>query len=159
MKECTLCKRNKEFSEFYKDKHLKSGLSSKCKTCTLSYLRKLKETNPIYKQRQKDNVRRYKLNNKERCILLMKRWSGNNKEYLKKYHREYSKKWASENKEKIKIYQENYKKKYPERIKILRRGYSKKWYHDNKNDIRFRLNGRMRKSNIRSLLAKKNKRS
>jgi ribosomal protein S20 len=36
-KVCTRCKKRRKVVEFYKDKHMKDGLSSWCKLCTKEY--------------------------------------------------------------------------------------------------------------------------
>ena len=36
-KVCTRCKKRRKVAEFYKDKHMKDGLSSWCKSCTKAY--------------------------------------------------------------------------------------------------------------------------
>jgi hypothetical protein len=36
-KTCTRCKRTRKLEAFYKDKHMKDGLSSWCKACTKAY--------------------------------------------------------------------------------------------------------------------------
>ncbi|KKN71249.1 hypothetical protein LCGC14_0422920 [marine sediment metagenome] len=44
---CTKCKKTKSLSEFYKDNHLKSKLSSCCKVCLKEKSRKYKQTHKI----------------------------------------------------------------------------------------------------------------
>lgn len=36
-KVCTRCKKRRKLDQFYKDKHMKDGHSSWCKTCTKDY--------------------------------------------------------------------------------------------------------------------------
>jgi hypothetical protein len=36
-KACTRCKKRRKVEQFYKDKHMKDGLSSWCKPCTKDY--------------------------------------------------------------------------------------------------------------------------
>jgi hypothetical protein len=36
-KKCTRCKKRRKVENFYKDKHMKDGLSSWCKPCTREY--------------------------------------------------------------------------------------------------------------------------
>jgi hypothetical protein len=36
-KKCTRCKKRRKVEQFYKDKHMKDGLSSWCKACTRDY--------------------------------------------------------------------------------------------------------------------------
>jgi len=36
-KNCTRCKKRRKVESFYRDKHMKDGLSSWCKACTREY--------------------------------------------------------------------------------------------------------------------------
>lgn len=36
-KQCTRCRKRRKVEQFYRDKHVKDGLSSWCKTCTREY--------------------------------------------------------------------------------------------------------------------------
>ena len=36
-KVCTRCKKRRKIDQFYKDKHMKDGVSSWCKSCTREY--------------------------------------------------------------------------------------------------------------------------
>lgn len=36
-KKCTRCQKRRKVEQFYKDKHMKDGLSSWCKSCTRDY--------------------------------------------------------------------------------------------------------------------------
>lgn len=48
MKQCGSCKQVKKSTDFYKDKHKKSGLTSQCKNCIR-----------LYKEANKENIRAY----------------------------------------------------------------------------------------------------
>jgi hypothetical protein len=47
-KVCSRCKETKEFSQFYKKKHQKSGFSSECKSCYLTWMHANKNNNPNF---------------------------------------------------------------------------------------------------------------
>lgn len=52
MKKCCICKLEKPFNSFYKNKNSKSGLQSKCKDCTRAYEAKYRKSdkNKIYQR-------------------------------------------------------------------------------------------------------------
>lgn len=100
MKKCACCKKEKDNSEFYKDKRAKDGLISSCKVC---------HTDRVYKWREENKdtwaaySAKYQKDNKESVNAKSKRWKDNNKEHLKQY--------SLKNKEYIRIKErERYKK-------------------------------------------------
>lgn len=55
MKKCYLCKKEKHHNEFYGDKTRKDGLSSKCKQCSKTYVKKNIDQNRTHKKCPKCN--------------------------------------------------------------------------------------------------------
>lgn len=84
MKICTKCKLEKPESEFYKDKHYKEGLHSKCKDCCRRYVQNLWKKNPGYHKRQMDNSREYRRKNLKKCKEKVAQYYQKNKERLQK---------------------------------------------------------------------------
>lgn len=91
MKKCFECEEEKEISEFYKNKARYDGLCNRCKLCD-------------------------KTNKKDPKIKIARKlWEENNKDSVKKYHKEYSKIYYSENKEKIDIINKKWRENNKER--------------------------------------------
>lgn len=79
MKICIDCQQEKDEQEFHKDSRIKSGLSSKCKSC-----------------RKAEAARRYEAN-KEKYKPAYKEYYEKNKEYIASRGRKYRKKMKTEN--------------------------------------------------------------
>lgn len=108
MKTCSKCKIEKEFSEFYECKRVKSGYRSACKSCGIEYVKENKERILEYGSS-------YRKNNKDK----LKKWFKENEELLKQKKKEYrdnpdkkekQKEWWKNNKEKKKEYRKKYSK-------------------------------------------------
>ena len=97
MKKCNKCGVNKEFTEFYKDKRMRSGFGSKCKACKKAYKEankeKIAEYRKAYQEANKEKInetnRAYKEANKEKIKEYRKAYKEANKEKIKQYKREY----------------------------------------------------------------------
>ena len=72
MKECKLCFSVKENHDFYNDKSKKTGLSTYCKSCSIS---KRANTYRLYKPQNKEYQKEYHFKNKEKA-------KERNREYL-----------------------------------------------------------------------------
>lgn len=101
MKICSHCKQELALVNFSKDKHLKSGLLSRCKNCCKEYSQKYRE---IHRKELREKWKEYYLANQEK-----------NKKYHKKYY--------SENPEKVEERNEKWRRANPEK----KRKYSKKY--------------------------------
>lgn len=133
MKLCPRCNKEKENSEFYKDKHKPSGLFSRCKICCkediilnkdkISF--RHKRYYNLNKNKIKNKHKEYYYKNKERVLFKHEEWKNSNKEYNlswnKKYSRDYykthktqcinaTKLWCIKNKDKRNSYQRKYVK-------------------------------------------------
>jgi len=96
VKECTKCKEIKELCEFSKDKRIKSGLCSRCKSCRkldynkdkarVSELRKLHYNNN--KEQTLKNCHDWYINNKDRKSKQEKEYRSNNKDKINKRYNE-----------------------------------------------------------------------
>lgn len=138
-KVCTKCNSEKLFTEFNKDKNMKSGYKSKCRLCLKSEYNSEYHKQYIIKNTEKVSERKKKSYHKKKEVYLQK-----NKEYRMKNREDYlskGKKYYQNNKEKLlarsKIYrQENraviHKKKLARKKDRLKR------------DVIFKLKDRIR---------------
>jgi len=119
-KRCSKCGEEKELGEFGKNKFNKDGLQFLCKPCRYLYSQELS---------QKETVKKYKKNNKEKLYLRGKQFFQVNREiinekrkinYLKNKNErlKVAKKWRENNKEKVRTSKKRYAKKHSEEIKI-----------------------------------------
>ena len=120
MKVCYVCKIEKEFSEFYKDKSTKDGFYYSCKICS--------KANKNKKNYQKE----YYINNREKKLKYQKDYQSTNNEVISKYQKEYQKEYYLNNKHKNKDKVKEYSKKYYELNKEKKIEYSKEYYLNNK---------------------------
>jgi len=116
-KVCSKCGKEKEFSEFNKQKLGKYGLRGHCREC------------------QRVCTKEYKSKNKEKIAEYNKKWNLENK----KYYQDYRKIWEKENPEKLEYKKENFKKNNPHYFNEYRK---KKL----KTDVLFYLRCKMRDS-------------
>ncbi len=101
MKICNGCKKEKELSDFNKDKSRKDGYSYKCKKCLKNIHCSLYKNN---KEKYLDKSKNYYKNNKENHLLRNKNYVKNNREkYL-----EYQQNYFNDNKDKIRKYKNEY---------------------------------------------------
>jgi len=94
IKKCTKCELEKHFTDFYKNKNFKDGLSYACKQCDIN--------------RSKE----YRRNNREKILELGKKWKENNKEYVEIYGRIYRKENRDKKIQYLRIYRNNPENKY-----------------------------------------------
>ena len=78
IKKCTICKKDKDFNEFYKDKRKRDGLTSQCKVCH-------KEKQTLWNENNKEYRKNYYRNNKEKELKRSKKWKLDNREKNLKY--------------------------------------------------------------------------
>lgn len=85
MKYCIGCEKNKELSEFYKDKRAKDGLYTSCKNCHFKaqkkFFKKYRKTERYKKNKKKDNKKYHKTD----------KYKKYQNKYQKEYQREYHK--------------------------------------------------------------------
>jgi hypothetical protein len=111
---CTKCKIQKEYTQFVKDKHNKTGYKSHCKSCVKEYQLTVKDSFKEYQKKwqeeNKEKRKEYRQNhyilNKENTLNKCKIWYNNNKEKKLNSCKEYKK----NNLEKFKNYQKDYVK-------------------------------------------------
>jgi hypothetical protein len=83
---CNICNKEKEISEYYKNKYSRDGLRSNCKVCQNINSKKWRELNPEkYKEIQKNFLN----SNPGISSQYSKKWKVKNKEIVKTYSREY----------------------------------------------------------------------
>jgi len=92
-KYCKICKKTYPVNMFYKEKNSVDGYRCYCKKCF------------------REEVRKYKEENKDKVSEYYKNYRKRNKERLNKYQKEYMKKYYKANKEKVREYQRKYCKK------------------------------------------------
>jgi 5-methylcytosine-specific restriction endonuclease McrA len=105
-KTCTKCGQTKNFTEFYKCKSKKDGLSSHCKECRRiwrlqdSENQKIRAKNYYEKNKQKvlENNKKWVAENPEKIAVIKKRYRDNNKEKVFIGN----KRWEQANPEKVK---------------------------------------------------------
>ena len=88
-KVCTICRVEKELSEFYKDKFKKYGVKNQCKVCTLE---KQKEYDQQNRQQKMQYNKEYYQQNREQKIQRSKKHYQQNREVILKRHNEYEQK-------------------------------------------------------------------
>ena len=98
MKQCTKCKKDKDLSEFYKDKHTKDKLSYNCKICC------------------KIKSELYTKSNKQRVAEYQASYRKDNLEELKHYLSVYTVDYYKKNKEKVDSYQAQYRNENKEKV-------------------------------------------
>jgi len=97
MKKCTVCKIEKEFSEFANHKCTKDGLHHDCRSCAAEYRKRNKEKRAEYNKKfDKEHPE------------IRKAWREKNKDKVLKYRRESQKRYWAKNKVAI---QERHKEK------------------------------------------------
>jgi len=105
MKECIVCKKVKEYNNFYKSIKHKDGYFNICKQC---------------------NKEKY-ISNREEKIKYQKEYNKNNQEKIQSYNKVYQKEYNKNNQEKI----QSYISKNKEKIKIS----NKEWREKNREKI------------------------
>jgi hypothetical protein len=130
-KVCCKCKKDKEFSEFYKLKSSKDGLQYRCILCTKKILsdnaQAKKEYDKLYREENKNKIVEYKKNHYKNNTLHVRnrvaKYALENKEIVQAKNRDRAKK----NKDKILQYREKNK----EAIKKRRAKYNLENKHKN----------------------------
>ena len=124
MKKCYLCKKEKDESEFYKNKAKSSGLADGCKDCQKERSKIFKEKNPeIIKERKRDEYCR----NRDKYLDGYREYYKKNRETMILQNREYSRK--EENKDKARIRNREFKRRKRELIKaklLIEEDYKKR---------------------------------
>ena len=63
MKNCSICKKEKDYSEFYKNKSKKDGYSFDCKLCRKEYHKNNKNVKTKYLEKNKIRIKEWRKNN------------------------------------------------------------------------------------------------
>ena len=87
-KKCPKCKKDKELSEFYANKHTKSGLASWCKDCGK---KKMTEYHKEHREKHNNYQAEYRLRNLETIKAKKREYRENHREKLNARGREYKK--------------------------------------------------------------------
>jgi hypothetical protein len=89
IKTCLHCKEPKQLSMFSKNASKKDGLNIYCKECLKQQKAKYR-SNPVYKEKERQYSKQYRLKTSEDHKAYMKEWhkknSENQREYRAKYH-------------------------------------------------------------------------
>lgn len=126
---CSICKKEKDISEFNKKTVSKDGLDTKCRDCQKAYDKSRKEIKKLYdkqyKQNNEDKIKKY-------SEIYEKR---PNRIKQKKIN---SKIWRENNKDKLRENNKKYRQTEIGKICLQKQNYNRKLkYH---NDISYRLN-------------------
>jgi len=132
MKQCSKCKIDKSFQDFYERKGSRIGYRPECKVCSSIY--------------SKERAKIYYAKNKEKILSRNEKYVESNNEKINEYRKEYRQK----NKEKTKQYTEEYKMKKNETRK-------KRFHMDYLFRITVKLRTMIRKSLIDRGYTKKSK--
>ena len=169
MKQCKDCGKNKELSDFYKNKLMSEGYVNRCKECKKSYQREygqvkkedISKKSAVYREKNRDKInaqkKRHYEENKERLLATQKQYYEQNKQEVldrnKKYRdankdkvAETSKKYVQDNKDKIRAYKKQWRADNKDRVNELTRKRDKE---RRKTDINYKI-----KSNLRGRLYK-----
>ena len=109
MKTCSKCNETKSFSEFYKDKRLKSGLRPDCKICNKQksadyYVKNVESIKITHKKYEEKTNFQQKWRQENKSYFV--EWKKNNPEYFvewKKNNPDYHKKYWNKRKEKLAV--------------------------------------------------------
>lgn len=94
MRICNVCKVNKPFSDFFRNKKFPGGIAYTCKPCNMEAALRWKLENP---ERWLQNQRRYAANNAARKGKLAKQWALDNPDR----RRIVNKTWVSANRDRV----------------------------------------------------------
>jgi len=115
-------------------------------------LKRIKVTGKVYRENNKDKIKLYCINNKEKEKIRFDKWRRKNKEQI----RTKRKKWEDLNQDKIKSYKENYKKYNKDKMNQYHKNYRKenkvklseknrkREKEKRKNDINYKLKSLLR---------------
>ena len=127
MKVCIKCNEEKELKEFGIAKQNKDGLRGQCKLCYANYKKE-------YGLKNKEKIKKYRENNKQKIHQIQKEYRLNNKDKLKEYQlknkeiiTKKTKEYYLNNKNKLKEYQEKYR--------LNNKDKKNKHYQENKETI------------------------
>lgn len=124
MKKCTICKQEKSYEEFGKNKSRKDGYQNVCKTCKRESDKRSYEKN---KEKRKANMKKYYNENKEKFLVDCKKYREENKEKIA----ECKKEWARKNRER----KSNQERAWREKNAKQNREMKKKWYRLNRDRV------------------------
>lgn len=137
-KKCPQCKTVKPVDAFSKNRQMKDGLATHCKVCKSLFDRKYRERYPervkakakIRRDANKDKMRQYREDNKERIAVQSNKWHCEN--YAKNRDKvlEKVKIYYRENKEVVTAYAKRYREENPDKLKQVQ----KKHYWANREE-------------------------
>ena len=120
MKQCVICKAEKDIISFHKKPHGKYGVSSRCKPCDYEYSKKYwEESSKRYREKNREKIRA-----NSRAIYLANPQKANEatkKSRTKHYdkHLAYSRKYETENKEARLLKSRMYAKNNPHKVAAI----------------------------------------
>ena len=111
LKKCKICSIEKPLSEFHKDKGLKDGYNSKCKSCRNEYQKQYwtKRTKTQIQKRKSYKIQHYKTNSKS-IKQYNKQYNKDNPDRIKEYTKQYYS--IESNKQHHLKYAQKYSKEY-----------------------------------------------
>ena len=88
-KQCTKCKEERSYSEFFKDKRTKDGLYSACKSCHYGSYKSWR------KRKGREYDIKYRKENRNKLNKMHSKWVAKNKERVRVYQAKYHNHWES----------------------------------------------------------------
>lgn len=124
LKKCTICKVEKPYSEFHKNKSRKDGFHNACKICKSE---SDKKSHAKHREKRMAKMKVYYEENKEWFLEECKKYRSENKEEIS----EYKKEWAKINKGHKAEQERNWRENNKERNVEMK----KKWYKKNRDRV------------------------
>lgn len=158
-----MCKLNKSFNEFHKNKRNKDGLKRTCKLCrkeeSLKYYRNNKKKYEKYRKENSDIIRRkrkeYRQKNIEKIKIKEKEYRDNNKEKRKIQF----KRWYDDNRDYNIERSKNYKKANKKAVNEYHKNYYRRLRKDEFYNCKLKIRGRIREVLRKGNFTKKSKTS
>lgn len=114
IKQCTVCKQPKPFTEFHRDKSSKDGHVDLCKGCKSEIDRQRRLDDPDYSRKRTESSRRFRENNPE-------------------YAKEWGRKWRKANPEKVAEKNKRYGERHPDRVRAQKKKYQRRMVREIRN--------------------------
>lgn len=124
LKKCTICKIEKPYSEFHKNKSRKDGFNNVCKICKSEADKK---SHAKHREKRIAKMKVYYEENKDWFLEECKKYRSENKEKIA----EYKKDWAKRNRERKSEQERRWRENNPIRNSEMK----KKWYRENRDRV------------------------
>lgn len=149
IKKCSWCQTFKPFSEFYKNKYTKTGLTSLCKKCLKL---KVKKYAQIHKKIIEKSRRNFSKKHPRYQSEYQLKWKKSHLNYSKIYYKlnrekklKIGKIYYQDNKQSRKAYGKKYGKKYYKKNQKIRKAYAKSYFQTSKGKAVLRASDHQRR--------------